>query len=137
MKHTSDRTPGKFDIPLKAKELAGYTIRITSNEKNFPKRYRFTVTAKIQEKAMYIVDCIMMAWELYPNNQIELDRKILYLKEAKASCRSMSTMIEIAASTFNVNAGTFEHWIRQVTELRDHINAWILSDIGRFKKGAN
>lgn len=34
MKHLSKRTEGKFDVLIKAKELALYTIQITQNEKH-------------------------------------------------------------------------------------------------------
>ena len=67
MKHENDRAPGKYDVLVASKELAGYTLRITSNEKNFPKRYRFSVVGKIQDKALQIVDFLIMANEIYPN----------------------------------------------------------------------
>ena len=55
MKHESDRKPGKYDLLLAAKEMAGHTIRLTSNENHFPKRYRLTVANKIQDQAVFIV----------------------------------------------------------------------------------
>lgn len=133
MKHTNERTPGKYDVLEAAKELAGYTIHITSNEAHFPKRYRLSVVNKIQEKAYYIVDCLIMANEIYPNSQLELDRRILYQKEARAACRSMLTMMEIAAETFGVDAGTLRYWIKNVTSVKNHTTSWIMADLERFK----
>ena len=43
----SKQTEGKLLVVTKARELAAYTIKICSNEKNFPKRYRWCITAKI------------------------------------------------------------------------------------------
>jgi len=131
-KHESDRTPGKYDVLEAAKELAGYTIRITSNEKNFPKRYRFSVVGKIQDKALEIVDWLIMANEIYPNTRVELERRTLYQKEARAACRSMMTLMEIAADAFGVNAGTLEYWTGQTSDVRNHTTAWIKSDLRRF-----
>jgi len=131
-KHESDRTPGKYDVLEAAKELAGYTLRITSNEKNFPKRYRFSVVGKIQDKAIEIVDWLIMANEIYPNTRVELERRTLYQKEARAACRSMMTLMEIAADAFGVNAGTLEYWTGQASDVRNHTTAWIKSDLRRF-----
>jgi hypothetical protein len=61
MKHVGERTEGDYDILQKAKEVAGYVLRITQNEKFFPKRYRFSVTNKMQEKAMDIVEKLVEA----------------------------------------------------------------------------
>lgn len=133
MKHTGDRTPGKYDVLQAAKELAGYTIKLTSNEKHFPKRYRLSVVNKIQDKAIFIVDCLLMANEIYPNSALELDRRILYQKEARAACRSMMTLMEIAAETFHIDAGTLRYWTKGARDVRNHTTAWIMADLERFK----
>jgi len=134
MKHTGERDPGKYDVLIAAKELAGYTIRLTSNENHFPKRYRFTITNKIQEKAVYILDCLLMAQEIYPNTETELDRRLLYQKEARAACRSMMTLMEVAANTFRIDAGSLRYWTQQTRDVKNHTTAWIQSDLKRFEK---
>lgn len=40
------RTESKLAVQTKVIELAEYTITICSNEKNFPKRYRWCLTNK-------------------------------------------------------------------------------------------
>jgi len=132
-KHENDRTPGKYDVLQASKELAAYTLRITSNEKNFPKRYRFSIVGKLQDKAMEIMNDLIMANEIYPNTGLELERRLLYQKEAAASCRTMMTLMEIAAETFGVNAGTLNHWTGMTRDVRNHIVAWIRADKNRFK----
>lgn len=133
MKHTGERSPGKYDVLLAAKELAGHTIRLTSNENHFPKRYRLSVANKIQDKAIFIADCLIMANEIYPNSALELDRRILYQKEARAACRSMMTLMEIAAATFRIDAGSLRYWVEQARDVRNHTTAWIQSDLKRFQ----
>jgi len=130
----NQRDPGKYDSVEKAKELAGYVIRLTSNEKKFPKRYRFTVTEKIINRALSIADCLAMANEIFPNTVVELDRRILYMKEARASCRSLLLMVEVAANTFNVQPSTFRELTVSVKDLKKHVTAWIEKDKERFKK---
>ncbi len=46
------RTESKLAVQTKAIELAIYTVTICSNEKNFPKRYRWCLTNKIVDTAL-------------------------------------------------------------------------------------
>lgn len=133
-KLVSQRGPGKYDSLQAAKELAGYTLRITNNEKNFPKRYRFTIVAKIQDRAMDILDKLIMANEIYPNNRTEFERRTLYQKEARAGCRALMTLMEVAANTFRVEAGTLRYWTELAVTTQRLITAWIKSDKERFEK---
>lgn len=43
----SKRGKSKMEVITKVNELTEYTIHICSNEKNFPKRYRWCLTSKI------------------------------------------------------------------------------------------
>ena len=63
----SKRGEGKLLVLTKANELAVYTIRICSNERNFPKRYRWCITAKIVDSAMDISNYANMANSVMSN----------------------------------------------------------------------
>lgn len=132
MKHEGDRAPGKYDAILKAKELAGYTIRVTSNEKNFPKRYRLSVVNKLQNKAMDILDLLMMAKEIMPTTKIEYEQRQLYLHEARAAVYSLCTMMEVAANTFYMDMGKLAFWTELTDKLCYDINLWIERDKKNF-----
>jgi hypothetical protein len=142
VKHVSKRTPGKFDVLVKAKELAIYTIHITHNEKHFPKKYRFSIVKNLQDKAMYILDCLTMANELNPCGKDTFypeiyERRKVYQKEAYAACRSLLTMIDIAVELFDIKVAGVSHWTALVVEVKNKTNAWISSDASRFNKGAD
>ena len=51
----------ELQVIVKAKELAEHTIRKTSNCKNFPKKYRFTLVDKMQVKSLQIYEKLMEA----------------------------------------------------------------------------
>lgn len=134
MKHAREKSEAKYDILLKAKELAGYTLRITSNEKHFPKRYRLTVTNKMQEMSVNIVNWLIMANEIYPETKQEREERTLLQKKARAECRAMLTMMEIAADTFSIRPETLREWTDKTTKLKNQTTRWILADKERFKK---
>lgn len=50
----SKRGQGKLEILTKSRELTAYTIKICTNEKSFPKRYRWCITNKIVENTVSI-----------------------------------------------------------------------------------
>jgi len=61
----SKRGQGELEVLTKARELATYTIKICTNEKSFPKRYRWCITNKIVENAIEINSNIGKANDVY------------------------------------------------------------------------
>ena len=137
MEYKSNRTAGKYDVIEKAKELVVYTIQITNNEKYFPKRYRFSVVNQLQQKSLSIVDDLVMAMEIYPKQgekifQKELEERLLCQKRARASCRSLMTLMEISAGIFDIRINKLEYWTRIAKDVRNMTSAWIKADLKRF-----
>lgn len=46
------RTDSRLEVVTLSRKVASYTIKICSNESNFPKRYRWCITSKIVESAI-------------------------------------------------------------------------------------
>lgn len=133
MKHEGSRTPGKYDVIEKAKELAGHTLKVTANEAKFPKRYRFTVVAKLINQSLYILDKLLMAQEIYPEDDPKLlQDRVKYQKKARAKCRSMMTLITVSKEHFGIDAGGIEYWVKMISDVRNMTSAWIRKDKERF-----
>ena len=133
----NDRTEGDLTVIVKAKELAAYTLRITHNEKVFPKRYRFSMTERILEKTMNILTELIEANELYPHNKAEFEARQLKQRRAMANCRSLLTLIDLCYEAFNIDTGKIEFWTRSVVEVRKLTIAWLRKDEERFIKFQN
>jgi hypothetical protein len=116
-----------------AKELAGFTLRVTSNEKYFPKRYRFSVVEKMQDRAFTIMEELVLANEIYPDNYVELCTRRAHMKEARASCRALMALAEVATQAFGVRQSTLKQWAMATVDLQKQITNWILSDDERFR----
>lgn len=61
----SKRGENELDVITKSRELAVYTIKICTNEKNFPKRYRWCVTNEIVKSVKIIHSNIRKANEVF------------------------------------------------------------------------
>lgn len=47
-------------VILKAKELATHTLRVTSNANRYPKKFRFSLVDKMQNKSMEIYEMLFV-----------------------------------------------------------------------------
>lgn len=131
---TGKRTQGDLTVIIKAKEMTIYTLRITNNEKNFPKRYRLSVTNKIQDKAFEIVTCLIEANEIYPRTKAELQYRQMRQRQAMAYCRSLMIMIDICKELFSLGSDKVAFWTKSVFEVRTMTAAWFKKDEERFKE---
>ena len=132
----SKREEGKLRAATKAKELAVYTIRICSNEKNFPKffknfikfskKYRWCLTNEIVRAALQINCCIEKANSVRYKNategELEIRRK--YQTIAIAETYSLANLISIAKILYGLNGDKVEHWTRLVKSVRTLARSW-------------
>jgi hypothetical protein len=122
----SKREEGKLRAAAKAKELAVYTIRICSNEKNFPKRHRWCLTNEIVRAALQINCCIEKANSVRYKNategELEIRRK--YQTIAIAETYSLTNLISIAKILYGLNGDKVEYWTRLVKSVRTLARSW-------------
>ena len=68
-------------VILKAKELATHTLRLTSNANRYPKKYRFSLVDKMQNKSMEIYEMLFEANRTdirdYKRDRLELQTKAI------------------------------------------------------------
>lgn len=92
----------ELKVILKAKDLCEHTLRITSNCNRYPKKYRFSLVDKMQNKALEIYE------HLYEANRIDLK---LYRREwselqtkAITHCDELLFYIELSAKLNIINS---------------------------------
>ena len=71
----------ELKVVLKAKELAEHTLRVTSNCNRYPKKWRFSLVDKMQNKALEIYEYLHEANRtdliLYRRERSELQTKAI------------------------------------------------------------
>ncbi|MBE5813175.1 MAG: hypothetical protein E7314_05945, partial [Clostridiales bacterium] len=67
MKQSENREPSELNVITKAKDLVKHTFNLTSNTDRYPKKYRFTLTDRLQNKVLSIYECLLEANELNLN----------------------------------------------------------------------
>lgn len=129
----SKRTESKLEVVTKAIELSTYTIHICSNEKNFPKRYRWCLTGKIVDFTIDICNFTNMANSVYVSNYKDFNTRRQYQNKALAASYALLTMMDIAYATFGIDDDRIQHWVGLVINVQNLLRNWRKSDSEKYK----
>lgn len=131
-KRKSKKQP--LQVITKANNLTTHTIRICSNENNFPKRYRWCITSKIVDAAVEIARNATIANSINADSDREMySLRKKYQTVALANTYSLLTLIDIAYNTFSLDGDKVDYWIGLVEEVQNLLRNWKRSDEQRYK----
>lgn len=116
----------ELKVILKAKELAEHTLRITSNCNRYPKKYRFSLVDKMQNKALEIYEYLHEAnrtdlWK-YRRERSELQTKAI------THCDEVLFYIEVSMRLNIINTRSMEYWSKMVSDIKHMAIAWRTRD---------
>lgn len=129
----SKREEGTLTVLTKANELAVYSIHICSNEKNFPKRYRWCITTKIVDAVMDINNNINMANSVYVTSTSDYEIRHGFQTRGLAATYSLLSMIDIAYRAFGIESERIKYWTGLAFEVQNLLRNWRKSDAERYK----
>lgn len=113
-------------VILKAKDLAEHTLRITSNCNRYPKKYRFSLVDKMQNKSLEIYE------NLYEANRTDIknyrrERSELQTR-AITKCDELLFYIELSMKLNIINVKSMEYWSKMVSDVKHMAIAWRTKD---------
>lgn len=119
----------ELKVILKAKDLCEHTLRITSNCNRYPKKFRFSLVDKMQNKALEIYEY------LYEANRTDLknyarERSELQTKSITHS-DELLFYIELSHKLGIINIQSMEYWSKMVSDIKHMAIAWRSKDKGR------
>lgn len=129
----SKRSDGQLTVFVKASNLASYTMEICSNEKNFPKHYRWCLTSKIVDAAVAICENLTLANAVFVQDKSDYLLRKEYQNKALASTYSLLTIMDIAYRRLKIDNDRIEFWTGLVIEVQNYIRSWKKSDGERYK----
>ena len=104
-----------------AEELAVYTLKICSNEKHFPKRYRWCLTNKITDTALEIYSNVMQMDQQLDSYEERKDVRDKRIAEALSQIDYFLSLLDIAYQMFNVSSDQLTNWLEKVDVLRNSL----------------
>ena len=129
---TSKRSQGEMVVITKARLLREYTIKTCTNEKHFPKRYRWCITKNIIDNCNQVTDLILAANEVKVENLSDKLRRLERQKTALELTTVLLDNINVAYDVFHFKINTLDEWTRRITDIQNLLRAWIRSDSTRY-----
>lgn len=129
----SKRTEGKLQVITKARDLRSYTIKVCTNEKNFPKRYRWCITNGIVQDTNELVKLISSANAIKVEGASDKLRRRTYQKMALELTEVLLDSVSVAYEIFRIEASRIEYWTAELMDIQRLLRAWMRSDKERYK----
>lgn len=115
-----------LQVILKAKALAEHTLRLTSNCNRYPKKYRFSLVDKMQNKSLDIYEALMEAnrtdIKTYKRERNELQTKAI------TYCDQLLFYIELSYKLNIINIKSVQYWSKIVSDIKHMSIAWRSKD---------
>ena len=116
----------ELKVILKSKELAEHTLRVTSNANRYPKKYRFSLVDKMQNKSLEIFEYLHEAnrteLKAYARERSELQTKAI------THCDELLFYIELSYKLNIINDKSMGYWSKMVTDIKHMSIAWRSKD---------
>lgn len=123
----------EFGVIVKAKDLVKHTLKITNNSNRYPKKVRFTLTNRIQNKSLEIYECLLEANEIYPRTNYDKNLRRNLQTKALTYCKELLFFIELSMELGYINDKSCNHWADMVCDVKYMTAAWLKQDRNRFK----
>ncbi len=117
-------------VIAKAKDLSSYILTVTEKS---PKRFRFTLTSRLQNSALDIVENLYLANEVFVNGSEESKNRRLELQhKAMTRLKLLCYIAQLSMEQKAILYKQYELITRQAYDCQNMLGAWIKSDRKRF-----
>lgn len=134
-KYMSQRTDSAMSVVVYMERLQTHLFRITTNEKQFPKSYRYTLSAKIRDTCLEAYMDIYMASYIKPKDEEDFDRIRKYQNDAFDKLVALKALITASTSLANLtNVSYLAELYDDTTEAFNHWTKNLNRNYRKFKK---
>lgn len=127
-----NKEPHELAVFAKCRDLITYTLKITNNTKRFPKKVRFTITNRIQDKAISLYECLLEANEIFPRSEKEKYEREQLQRHALTLCKELLFLVDLSFQSGYINARSCEYWTNLILNVKYMTAKWMKVDKGRF-----
>lgn len=125
----------ELSVITKAKELCNYTLTVTEKS---PKRFRFTLTSRLQNYALSIIEQLIKANEIYVYAQGRMvdsrlaQERVHLQRDAMTNLKLLAYMAQVAMEQQCILLKQYEQITKQIHDCQNLLGAWMSSDKKRF-----
>lgn len=125
------KEPSEFNVIVKCKDLIKHTFTIINSTERFPKKYRFTLVNRIQDKTVDIYECALEANELNLLDAQEFKERQRLQAKAMTYCKELLFFIELSHEQGFISTSSCEYWSKLVLDVKYMLAAWKKRDRAR------
>ena len=118
-------------VITKAKDLCSYVMTITDKS---PKRFRFTLVAKLQNYALNIIENLYRANEVFvqKGDREKAEQRIDFQHQALTELKLLGYMAQLSMEQGCILPKQYEQITKKVHDCQNMLGAWINSDRKRL-----
>ena len=124
---TRTRKQSELSVIVKAKDLCSYILVVTEKS---PKRFRFTITSKLQNYALNVLENLYRANEVFleKGNSEAAGKREGYQKQAMTECKLLAYMAQLAMEQQSILPKQYEQITKKTYDVQNLLGAWMKSD---------
>jgi hypothetical protein len=115
---------GEMTVVTKAKDLVKHTFTLTENTERFPKKFRFTLVNRLQNRSVDIFDCLIEANELDLRDPTEARQRERLQAKALTHLKEFLFLLELSFESGRINAKSLEYWSKLAFDVMYMTKAW-------------
>ena len=118
------RRTDKSEMCYLANEVEYKVIKMTMNEKYFPKRARFIITNKLIDSVMNVSANFNAANGIFPTSAVKLIIREIYQIIGKANIAVLEHQLNLSKRLFNIPAAVLDDIFGQIYEMKKMYPNW-------------
>ena len=128
----------ELTVITKAKDLCNYILTVTDKS---PKKFRFTLTSRLQNYSLTIVELLLSANEVRVTDregrriEARLEERRSYQQEAFTSMKMLSFLAQVAMEQKSILPKQYEQITKKLYDCQNLLGAWVKSDNKRYVEG--
>ena len=125
----------ELTVITKAKDLCNYILTVTDKS---PKKFRFTLTSRLQNYSLTIVELLLSANEVRVTDRegrridARLEERRSYQQEAFTSMKMLSFLAQVAMEQKSILPKQYEQITKKLYDCQNLLGAWVKSDHKRY-----
>ena len=118
------RRTDKSEMCYLANEVEYKVIKMTMNEKYFPKRSRLVIANKLIDSAMNVSANFNAANGIFPTSAVKLIIREIYQIIGKANIAVLEHQLNLSKRLFNIPAAVLDDIFGQISEMKKMYSNW-------------
>ena len=118
------RRTEKSELCYLANEVQYKVIKMTMNEKYFPKRSRLVIANKLIDSAMNVSANFNAANGIFPTSAVKLIIREIYQMIGKANIAVLEHQLNLSKRLFNIPAAVLDDIFGQISEMKKMYPNW-------------